>query len=301
MDVSVIIVNYNTHVLLKNIVESLYEKTINVSFELIIVDNNSKIRPSDYLTSYDNGIVFIDLDENLGFGRANNEGLKVANGRNILFLNPDTILINNAIKILSDYLDSNEKVGACGGNLYDEEMSPTHSYQRMFPSVLTELADFVCPIFQKMPFLLNKEYNFSEKPIKVAYITGADLMVKKQVIDSVGGFNPNFFMYYEETELCWRIHLKHYDIISVPFAQIQHLECKRFKDKQMNEKRISFMENGRFIFYSSCYSSFYLKLVYSFIYCSVLARLCIFRFLNNHKYQYWKIRQKYINAIKLRI
>lgn len=88
---------------------------------------------------YDDRIIYKYLPENLGFGRANNIGINLSKGRNVLFLNSDTVLLNNAVKILSDFLDLNLNVGACGGNLYDGCMNPAQSYRMMLPSVAWEL------------------------------------------------------------------------------------------------------------------------------------------------------------------
>jgi GT2 family glycosyltransferase len=227
MDVSIIIVNYNTSALIKNLLDSLYDKTEGVNFEVIVVDNNPTEQFAVDLEYYIDKIIYIPLNENVGFGRANNEGLKVAKGRNIFFLNPDTLLLNNAIKILSDYLDSHDKVGVCGGNLYDASMNPTHSYQMTLPSVTWELNLFFGKgMWYKLVYGKNYTHNYTQKPKEVAYITGADMMVKRQVLDSVGGFNPAFFMYYEETELSYRIQKNGYKIMSVPDAKIMHLEGK---------------------------------------------------------------------------
>ena len=99
MDVSIIIVNYNTKNLTLQCIDSIYEKTIGVSFEIIIVDNNST-DGSQELLSQDNRIVFVEAGENLGFGKANNLGVEKSNGKFIFFLNSDTILVNNAINII---------------------------------------------------------------------------------------------------------------------------------------------------------------------------------------------------------
>lgn len=227
MDVSIIIVNYNTSALIKNLLDSLYDKTEGINFEVIVVDNNPTEQFAVDLEYYIDKIIYIPLNENVGFGRANNEGLKVAKGRNIFFLNPDTLLLNNAIKILSDYLDSHDKVGVCGGNLYDASMNPTHSYQMTLPSVTWELNLFFGKgMWYKLVYGKSYTHNYTQKPKEVAYITGADMMVRRQVLDGVGSFNPAFFMYYEETELSYRIQKNGYKIMSVPAARIMHLEGK---------------------------------------------------------------------------
>jgi GT2 family glycosyltransferase len=241
----------------------VFEKTQDINFEVIVVDNASIDGSQQMLKDDFPNVLLIESSENLGFGRANNKGIKIARGRNILFLNPDTLLLNNAIKILSDYLDQNQLVGACGGNLYDAFMKPTLSYDMKFPSITQELRLY------KWIDWKNRKFNITNNILKVAYITGADLMVKKSILDKAGVFSDKFFMYYEDPELCFRIHKAGYKIISVPFAKIQHLEGKSFCAKS-NMKRIKYITHGRQIFYSLYYPKYYTvsaNIIYACILC----------------------------------
>lgn len=227
MDVSIIIVNYNTSVLIKNLLKTIEEKTEGVSYEVIVVDNNPTEQFAIDLKDYLEKIIYIPLKENVGFGRANNEGLRVATGRNIFFLNPDTLLLNNSIKLLSDFLDAHAEVGVCGGNLFDAELNPTHSYQMTLPSLSWELNLFLGRnAWFRLLYGKSFTFNYSNKNKEVAYITGADMMVKRMVLEQVGPFNPDFFMYYEETELSYRVHKEGYKIINLPEVKIMHLEGK---------------------------------------------------------------------------
>ena len=265
MDVSIIIVNYNTKDLTSQCIDSIYEKTQGVRFEIILVDNASTDGSKEVFEK-DTRITYIYSDENLGFGRANNLGLSTTQGRNILFLNPDTILINNAIKLLSDYLDEHSCVGACGANLYDIDMGHALSYKRIFPGITSELSNLFFHIPEKIFFGKSWYHNFTSSPISTAYISGADLMIKKSILDKVGPFAPEFFMYYEETDLCFRIHKAGYKLISLPHAKIQHLEGKSFQST-INHKRLQFSENGRAIFYKRNYTEgyqFIANLIYKF-------------------------------------
>ena len=293
MDVSIILVNYNTVTLLVDAIDSIIEKTINLKYEIIVVDNNSKDNSQEIIsTKYNDDVVYISLLENVGFGRANNEGLRIAKGRNILFLNPDTKLLNNAVKILSDFLDLHVKVGACGGNLYDEKNQPTHSFQRMFPSILFELNSLLLNIPLRIIYGKNPDYNFKDSPVDVAYITGADLMIKRDVLDKIGGgFDPQFFMFYEETELCYRVKKENYRIVSVPDAKIQHLEGKSFEQKKANPKKIRMIYNSRAVFYNLCHTKAHTKISNIILKINILFRLFIFYTLrkNNYMYEYWKI------------
>lgn len=267
MDVSIIIVNYNTKELTAQTINSVYKMTRGISFEVILVDNASIDGSKDYFQT-DNRINYIYSEENLGFGRANNLGLSIAKGRNILFLNPDTVLINNAIKILSDYIDQHNNVGACGGNLYNEDMKPAISYRRVFPGILDELSYLFFHIPEKLFCRKSRIHNYTNKPLNVANISGADLMVKKCVLNKVGYFSPVYFMYYEETDLCFRISKARYRIVSVPTARIQHLEGKSFKSA-FDPMRIRVSEKGRDNFYKQNYSPLYHKMA-NLIYCLTL-------------------------------
>lgn len=288
MDVSIIIVNYNTSVLIKNLLETIEKKTEGISYEVIVVDNNPTEQFAIDLKDYLDKIIYLPLKENVGFGRANNEGLKVAKGRNIFFLNPDTLLINNAIRILSDYLDNNENVGACGGNLYDKDINPMHSFVRILPSILWDIDSILSGLIFKVIFGRNVQHNYTTQPLKVGYVTGADMMVKRSVLDSVGAFDPDFFMYYEETELSYRIKNAGFDIVSIPNAKIIHLEGQSF---QVKEERIRMIVRSQQIYdsktVSSCtYTSFsnYIRKLN----CRI--KILIFRALrNNDKVLFWRM------------
>lgn len=226
IDVSIIIVNYNTASMTMECIDSVFRLTEGISYEVILVDNASTDNSKE-LFSKDDRITYIYNDENLGFGRANNIAIEISRGRNILFLNSDTLLINNAIRILSDYLDSHPKTGACGGNLYNRNGDPEHSFQKLRPSLWSELD----ALFEgKLLLGKNTDHNFSNTPFGVSYICGADLMVKSDVLKLTGAFDPVFFMYYEEAELCYRIRRKGFEIDSVPAAKITHLVRGSFKN-----------------------------------------------------------------------
>ena len=252
MDVSIIIVNYNTGELIRNCIQSIRRKTKGVSYEIIIVDNHSKESIEQFEYSHYSNVKLIKLEDNLGFGRANNIGVKSSIGRNLLFLNPDTILKSNAIKLLSSYLDKNNEVGACGGNLYDWNNLPTLSYRRILPGALWDISELTFHRLEMLLFGNNWQFNHSQNPINVAYSSGADLMVKRKVFQKVGGFDPRFFMYYEETDLCLRIKHRGYQIINVPQAYIVHLEGKSFvsdPNKKANIVSLRFSEQSRRKYY----------------------------------------------------
>lgn len=255
MDVSVIIVNHNTSSLVIQTIDSVLSRTEQIRFEIIVVDSGSSedlVALSNYCAQ--SGVTFISVGENVGFGTANNIGARQSKGRNLFFLNPDTIVLNNSVRFLSDYLDGHPSAAACGGNLFSETMEPAHSYSFTFPSLSREF-DFICGrFFSKLFHGPDAEFNTKGKPYPVAYVCGADLMVKREIFESVEGFSSDFFLYYEESDLERRITDAGYSIHSVPQSKIIHLEGKSFHFSKEREKHVF---NGRNVYFKKHYSSFY--------------------------------------------
>lgn len=255
-DVSVIIVNYNTIDMTRNCINSIFALTQGIMYEVILVDNNSTDGSKELFSKYDN-INYIYLNENVGFGRANNIGIKMAKGRNVLFLNSDTKLINNAIKLLSDYLDSSPEIGIVGGNLYDVNGKPTHSYLMYYPSIYFELSGAFLKLPDIIRFGKNREFNYTSSYKDVLYVTGADLMIKHHIIEKYGAFNPYFFMYFEETELCYRVREAGYRIVSNPNAKIYH-----FQGASVNKVISDIKINSKITYFRLTASKTYFKKVF---------------------------------------
>lgn len=244
MDVSVIIVNYNTLRMTSECIESVFNETLGLDFEVILVDNASTDGSREHFQA-DGRIKYVYNGENLGFGKANNAGLALACGRNVLFLNSDTLLTGNAVKILSDFLDAHQEAGACGANLLDRQGGGNYSFGRRMPGIGHALNTLLHCLPSRLRYGRDQYFNHTGKPQEVAYITGADLMVKASVLERAGGFNPEFFMYFEETELCWRIKKAGWKIFSVPEASIIHLDGASFRTREQLEARERMVAESR--------------------------------------------------------
>lgn len=230
MEVSVIIINYNTlHVLLPCI-DSIMEHTSGVSFEIIVVDNGSTDGSAEIL-SKDERIRFAQAGSNLGFGKANNLGLTLASGEYIFFLNSDTLLRNNAIKIMYDFASQyNGRLGALGCVLQDRQGGRIHSYGN-FPRMRDDLSKYILiPILKGLHLYRQPLPAYPDQWMKVDYVTGADLFVSRKVLDDCGAFHPAFFMYYEESEMEHRFNSKGYDNVLMNGPVIIHLEGEGGKD-----------------------------------------------------------------------
>lgn len=204
VDVSIIIVNYNTLEITKNCIDSIFEHTSEVDFEVIVVDNDS-CDGSKEILSADNRIVYIQSGGNLGFGRANNLGYAKATGKYLFLLNSDTLLLNNAVKLFYDIAENDSsEVGCWGTMLIDKDGNQVVSYGK-FLSIWYDL--YLNWIKLPLSILIHKpvSVNLYNYPVSkqgfVDYITGADIFMRKSVAYKYGLFDANFFLYFEETDM----------------------------------------------------------------------------------------------------
>lgn len=290
MDVSIIYVNYKTNALIRDSIRSVKEHTTGIDYEIIVVDNQSGDNSLKLIQAEHPQVITIQSPENVGFGRANNLAIEVAKGKCVFFLNPDTLLRNNAICILFNFLQSRNDVGACGGNLYDEEGKPASSFSRRFPSIRQE---FLSLFYLSAISLRNRRstyFNYSSIPLSVASIIGADLMVKKEVLGKTGVFDSAFFLNYEETELCYRIHKAGYKIMSVPSAEIIHFEGRASYIKQ---SRLFFLYEGQYIYFYKRDGWKGARNMYRVTQWKNNLRIVQFHVLRNkRKIEYWKMKRE---------
>jgi GT2 family glycosyltransferase len=223
LNVSIIIVNYKTPELLENCLSSLFTHTKGLSFEVIIVDNASNDGSAAMVRSRFPSVTLIESPTNIGFGQANNLGAAHASGDYLFLLNSDTVLFENALLPLLDFMRGNPHCGVCGGNLLDLALNPVHSYGPVLPSATSDLYRFL-PDSMRYRFGRDWCYNYSGKPKRVGYITGADMMIRRDLFERVGGFDSSFFMYYEETELTARVRKLGFTVCSVPACRIIHIK-----------------------------------------------------------------------------
>lgn len=233
MDVSVIIVTYNTLRMTNECISSIVEKTTDVSYEIILVDNASKDGSKDFFSS-DNRITYIYNDENFGFGKANNIGAKVAKGKYLFFLNSDTYFLNNALFHFFKHAEENNSnvIGFWGTQLKDKEGN-VNGNGSTFPSIRKSL--------MLAAHIKPKEVGYREEPFEpyfVDYVLGADMFTSKHVFDELGGFDEDFFMYYEESDIMRRGARLGYFSNIIYGPSIVHLEGKSNSSTTSHPKRM---------------------------------------------------------------
>lgn len=262
MDVSIIIVNYNTLKLTSDCINSIVLWTEGIEYEIVVVDNASTDGSKEFF-SKDSRIKYIYNNENLGFGRANNIGIQYTIGRYLFFLNSDTVLLNNAVKCFFDFYESHstEKIGALGAILMDCNKKNTHSYGQ-FISPTREVGNLICKYIR---FIKTSTYlhplSISD-PLKVDYITGADLFVSREVCETVGIFDPAFFMYCEEVDWQFRMAKAGYERYIINGPEIVHLEggSDSLSNRQWSFNRINNVLRSKQIYIKKYYHPFILWL-----------------------------------------
>lgn len=260
MQVSIIIVNYNTKHLTADCIDSIIAKTSEVEYEIILVDNASSDGSQEEFSS-DGRILFLEAGDNLGFGKANNLGAQHAKGDYIFFLNSDTLLLNNAIYEMWRYSEEHKEdnIGGLGCILCDGNNQRCHSYAK-----LNTWKDIVKSYFLA-PYTKNKAKEImamdaedeSKDAFEVGYVTGADLFVSRKVIDECGCFDPDFFMYSEESEMQWRFKKHVYKNMIIKSPKIMHLEgMSQAKKKSPTMKKIIMTQSSLYLYVKKTSSKF---------------------------------------------
>lgn len=226
MDVSIILVNYNTYDLVVNCIRSIKEKVdTGLRYEIIVVDNCSPDRAIEQLTQLFPDVQLFQNPVNGGFGSGNNIGARHARGGFLLFLNTDTLLINDAVSVMYHFMENNPKVGVCGANLYAEDLSPATSFSQLPPSLRADFDYLFFNLFSKAYYKKSVNFNFGQEPLVVkGTVSGACYMMRQDIFSQLGGFDEDFFMYYEETELSYRVMRSGRWIVNNPEAKVIHLE-----------------------------------------------------------------------------
>ncbi len=277
-DVSIIIVSWNTVGLLRNCLQSIYDETLKYSFEIIVVDNDSPDNSADMVAKEFPYVKLIANKDNRGFAPANNQGLEIAEGRNILFLNPDTLVIKNAIDMMIDYLDENKKygVGIVTCKLLNEDGTLQKSVNSFFSFWSSFIENrFFAGIFKKLNTkkTLMSYWNHSElREIDWSY--GAVILITRELFEEVGFLDERFYIYAEEMDYYIRAKKAGYKAIFLPDVEIIHYG----KSSSRQRRADMFIQN---------YKSFYLflKKHYSpLTYYSYRVRAFIFLFLWLIKY-----------------
>ncbi|AFY91600.1 glycosyltransferase family 2 protein [Chamaesiphon minutus] len=223
MSISIILVNYNGAEFLAECLNSL-AKFINADCEVIVIDNSSTDNSVEIVRTRFTWVRLICSEVNLGFGKANNLAVERSQGKYLLFLNTDTLLTENTPQILAAYLDREPDVAAIGARITFQDGSYQLS-SGMLPNLAIEFIDKIrYGLDRKWHGLVANIYNKQYSTIReVGWVTGACLMIHRDIYQRLGGFDPAFFMYFEDKDLCKRVRDLEFKVIYYPGTSIIHL------------------------------------------------------------------------------
>lgn len=243
MKLSVIIVNYNVKYFLEVCVHSVQRAIQGIDAEIIVVDNNSTDGSMQMLAEKFPDVVRIENNNNAGFGKANNQGVAIAKGEYILFLNPDTVMPEDFFSKMLAYMDAHPKAGSIGPKLFDGKGQFAPDGKKSFPSLSVAIfkTTGINKVFSKSPYF-NKYYavNIGEdQTAAVDVLSGCCMLVRASILPQIGGaFDEDYFMYCEDVDLSYRIQKAGYHNIYYPEVVLIHYKGESTRKATLSYVRI---------------------------------------------------------------
>lgn len=232
VDVSLIIVSWNTYDILRDCLKSVFQQTKEIDFEVIVVDNASIDNSAEMIKKDFPQVILIENSENRGFAAANNQGMAIAKDWYVLLLNSDTIVLDDAIAKTVSFADAHPQAAVVGCRVLNPDLTlqPTCF---MFPSILNMLLSttYLYKLFPKNKFFGRERMTWWDRSDvrEVDVATGCFMLVRREAIDEVGVMDEQFFVYGEETDLCYRFKQAGWQILFTPCAEIIHLHAASSK------------------------------------------------------------------------
>jgi GT2 family glycosyltransferase len=269
LDISVIVVSFNTRDLVLDCLGSVYETIKDISFEVWLVDNHSTDGTVEAARNAYPDVAIIENQENRGFAAANNQALRQMNGRYALLLNSDTVLTSGATRALYEFMEYTCEAGMACGQLLNLDGAKQNSIAN-FPSLLTLLANETALRILLPDRFPSKRRNYGS-PIQVDSGIGACLIVRREAIDDVGFFDERYFFFFEETDWAYRMKRNRWAVYFVPSARIYHAQGKTVGSNV--NSRIMFYRS-RYLFFKKWHHYFY-PLFYSIVFLRLLVNTAL--------------------------
>lgn len=252
MDLSIIIVSWNSEERLRRSLKAIFSETSDLKFEVIVVDNASKDRSLQVAMNEFNGVRIIPNDTNRGFAAAVNQGIKVSSGRYVCLLNPDTEVKDRALEHMVEWMDRSSDIGILGPHLINEDGS-TQASVRRFPTGLDQALilmklHLLFPDANALARYFMRGFDYSQSQ-DVDQVMGACFMIRREVIDQVGIFDETFFIWFEEVDYCKRVKDRSsYRVAYHAAAHVMHVGGDSFKKVPTGKKRRWYAKSVRYYF-----------------------------------------------------
>jgi len=226
VELSIVVICWNDLDLIKGCLESVYRETSGISFEVIVSDNCSTDTSVAYIRGHFPDVRVVENGANLGFARGNNAGIRCARGKYVLILNPDTIIHDRALEKLVAFADTRPDSGGFGCRVLNADGSFQHP-ARPLPTTLGVLISALnLRWLGRLSNLFESDlyYGWSGRTERtIGFQSGCCLMVRRDVLEQLHGFDERFFYHFEETDLCYRIWKAGWKVMFYPGAEITHL------------------------------------------------------------------------------
>jgi len=278
-DISISIVSYNTRDLLRACLASLEARRqeAEVALEIIVIDNGSNDGSAAMVRAEFPKVRLIEAGENLGYGRANNRALENASGRHFFILNSDTEVQPGALRALVDFLDQHPRAGAVTAQLIlpDGSIQPSCATDPNLLKVFWEQTylDKIFPHNKVIGGYTMTHWNYNEMR-EVEQVAGAAVAVRREAWQQIGGFDPAFFMYFEDTDLCIRLRKAGWSIWFTPDAKVHHrVGASSDKDWQLRARMVASLNWSRYYYFSNRESTFKGKMLKALVVMGALLRL----------------------------
>jgi len=251
IDLSVIIVNYNVKEFLQNLLESLKKASQGIKTEIIVIDNASDDGSVEIIREKFSFVNLIDSKVNLGFGRANNLGLQIARGKYLLLINPDTIVREDTFHKLIDFFENTPDAGLAGCKVLNPDGTLQLACRRGFPGPWTSFTKIagLSHLFPKSKLFAtyNLTYLNENETYEVDAISGSFMMLRREVYEKVGGFDPDFFMYGEDLDFCYRTKMSGFKVYYFHDTEIIHYKGESTKRSSMDETKVFYQAMHLFV------------------------------------------------------
>lgn len=268
MDISVCIVSWNTRELLYNCIESIQRMTSGVDYEIVVVDNNSTDGSTEMVKQCFPHCRLIESKTNNGFAKGNNLGLQLATGKYIFYLNPDTVLLTNALYGMFYFMEANSDVGAVGCKMLNQDGSIQFICARKFPTLFNQICYFFMlnRIFPRLKILSTVELGYwnHKDSRRIDCLSGACIFARKMVIDKLKGFDGKFFMYAEDVDLCYRIKQEGWRLYYLASEAIYHIEGASSKNQSQKHFSAIAMRESNYLFFAKHFGRMHAH-IYKFI------------------------------------
>lgn len=273
-DISLVIVNYNVKEFLANLLTSVNTARAGLNLEIFVVDNNSSDGSIPYLKRRFPDVTYIENRENTGFGRANNQAIKLARGKYTLLINPDTLIKEDTLRVMYDHMEAHPNTGAAGCKILNPDGTFADESRRTVPTPWSALGKVLglASLFPKSKLFASYYMNWLDEDTlsEVPVISGSFMFFKTDVLRDLGGFDERFFMYGEDIDLCYRLTNTGMVIDYVPSTSIIHYKGE--STKKDNIDYIIIFNKALYQFFEKHYSYSYTLLFRLIIVSGIIFR-----------------------------